>query len=35
MSLPDISAASGKPLRRLERDWEKARAVLRKLMAEN
>ena len=29
MSLPEISAASGRPLRSLERDWEKARAVPR------
>ena len=35
MSLPEISAASGRPLRSLERDWEKARAVLRGLMDES
>ena len=34
MTLPEISEASGKPLRRLERDWEKARSFLRKLMDE-
>lgn len=34
MTLAEISQVSGKPLRRLERDWDKARSCLRKLMDE-
>lgn len=34
LSLPEIAEALGRPLRTLERDWDKARAILRALLAD-
>lgn len=34
LSIPEISEITGRAVRTLERDWEKARGLLRHLMAE-
>jgi DNA-directed RNA polymerase specialized sigma24 family protein len=35
LTVPEISAITGKSTRTIEREWEKARAFLRKLMEEH
>jgi DNA-directed RNA polymerase specialized sigma24 family protein len=34
LTVPEISAITGKSTRSVEREWEKARALLRRLMDE-